>query len=322
MNLNLVQVAICLPARNELQSLKQLLPEIAAVKGRLGAVELHVVVFDDGSVDGTSSDLVDFSSSAYRLSILRSDVTLGKAHALARAFRFARDSRADFIFMMDADGQDDPRYLPRMLEKLTSGAEVVNGRRINREHSWTKREASRIFNGLARALTGVRLLDLNSGLKGFSQDVAAYLENYLYGELHRVILVVLFRVGFRVDEVRVVNRKRTAGKTKYGAARGWRGLFDLLTFEALMRYQSRPGHLIAGIGVMFLSGALLAVLAVAVFGSAVVGLAFSWISLPLLLVGLGTLLLGLGFVADLVRFLGKSPEYPVRVITQMDSPTR
>ena len=307
MSPNHVKVALCLPARNEWQSLQQLLPEIAAVNEKWDSVDLHVVVFDDGSTDGTSSHLGEYPSSSFSLSVVRSSSSVGKTAALAGAFRYARDAGADYIFMMDADGQDDPGYLPEMLATLMSGAEVVNGRRSNRKHSFSKRQSSRLFNGLVRAMTGMSVLDVNSGLKGFTRATAEYLDSYLYGELHRVILVVASWAGFRMSEVRVVNRERTAGTTHYGIARGWRGIFDLLTLQALRSYQSRPGHLFSGLGAVFVVAGVLVALGGFVFtplaGSSISG----WIAVVLIAVGFGVVLVGLGFIAELVLFLSRNP---------------
>lgn len=307
MSPNHVKVALCLPARNEWQSLQQLLPEIAAVNEKWDSADLHVVVFDDGSTDGTASYLGEYPSSGFTLSVLRSPSPVGKTPALAGAFRYARDAGVDYIFMMDADGQDDPHYLPEMLQTLMSGAEVVNGRRSNRKHSFAKRQSSRLFNGIVRAITGLSLLDVNSGLKGFTRAAAEYLDSYLYGELHRVLLVVASWAGFRIGEVRVVNRERTAGTTKYGLARGWRGIFDLLTLQALRRYHSRPGHLFSGLGTVFLAGGVLAVLGGLVLTSAAGDFQSGWIAVFLIAVGFGAVLLGLGFVAELLLFLSRNP---------------
>ena len=302
-----VKVALCLPSRNEWQSLQQLLPEIAAVNEKWDSVDLHVVVFDDGSTDGTASHLGKYPNSGFTLSVVRSPSSVGKTPALAGSFRYARDAGVDYIFMMDADGQDDPRYLPEMLQTLMSGSDVVNGRRSNRKHSFAKRQSSRMFNGLARAITGLPLLDVNSGLKGFTRAAAEYLDSYLYGELHRVLLIVASWAGFRISEVRVVNRERTAGTTKYGLARGWRGIFDLLTLQALRRYQSRPGHLFSGLGAVFLAGGVLAVLGGLVFTPAAGDFLAGWIGVVLIAVGIGAILLGLGFLAELVLFLSRNP---------------
>ena len=309
-----VKVALCLPSRNEWQSLQQLLPEIAEVNEKWDSVELHVVVFDDGSTDGTSSHLGEYPSSGFTLSVGRSPSPAGMSPALAGAFRYARDADAEYIFMMDADGQDDPHYLPEMLETLMSGAEVVNGRRSNRKHSFAKRQSSRMFNGLARAITGLPLLDVNSGLKGFTRAAAEYLDSYLYGELHRVLLVVASWAGFRIEEVRVVNRERTAGTTHYGLARGWRGIFDLLTLQALRRYQSRPGHLFSGLGAVFLAGGVLAVLGGFVFTTGSGDSLSGWIAVVLIAVGIGVVLLGLGFIAELVLFLSRNPTSRLQLV--------
>ena len=316
MSPNLVKVALCLPARNEWQSLKQLLPEIAAVNEKWDSVDLHVVVFDDGSTDGTSSYLGEYPSSGFALSVVRSPSPVGKTPALAASFRYARDADAEYIFMMDADGQDDPRYLPEMLETLMSGAEVVNGRRSNRKHSFAKRQSSRLFNGLVRAITGLSLLDVNSGLKGFARSAAEYLDSYLYGELHRVLLVVASWAGFRIREVRVVNRERTAGTSHYGVARGWRGIFDLFTLKVLRRYQSRPGHLFSGLGAVFLAGGVLAVLGGFVFTPAAGDSLAGWIAVVLIAVGIGLVLLGLGFIAELVLFLSRNPTSRLELVVR------
>ena len=314
MSPNHLKVALCLPARNELQSLQLLLPDIAAVNEKWDSVDLHVVVFDDGSTDGTASHLREYKSSGFTLSVVRSPSSVGKTPALAGAFRYAWDAGAEYIFMMDADGQDDPRYLPEMLERLMSGDEVVNGRRSNRKHSFAKRQSSRLFNGLVRSITGLPLLDVNSGLKGFTRGAAEYLDSYLYGELHRVLLVVASWAGFRIEEVRVVNRERTAGTTHYGLARGWRGIFDLLTLQALRRYQSRPGHLFSGLGAVFLAGGVLAALGGFVFTPVAGDSLSGWIAVVLIAAGIGVVLLGLGFIAELVLFLSRNPTSRLQLV--------
>ena len=311
-----LQVAVCLPARNEWASLQALIPEIAALKEKWELVDLHVIVFDDGSSDGTSTHLRDYATADFHLSVLRSPSPRGKTLALAAGFRYALEAGAEYIFMMDADGQDDPRYLSEMLEKLISGAELVNGRRSNRKHSLIKRQSSRMFNGLVRAMTGLSVLDLNSGLKGFRRGAAEYLSSFLYGELHRVLLVIAFQAGFRIDEVRVVNRARTAGTTKYGAGRGWRGILDLFAWQALARYQTRPGHLFSGLGLVFFFGGFLSLLGGIIALPSVSDPLLAWIAVVLICFGIGVLLVGLGFIAELVLFLSKAPELNYRVVIE------
>ena len=311
-------MALCLPSRNELQSLVQLLPEIVDVSEKWDSVNLHVVVFDDGSNDGTSSYLDKYLSPGFMFSILRSPVPRGKTPALAAAFRYALDAGAQYVFMMDADGQDDPRYLPEMLQTLMSGIEVVNGRRINRRERFPKRQSSQLFNGLIRAITGLSLLDVNSGLKGFSREAAEYLCSFLYGELHRVLLVVVFWAGFRVGEVRVVNRKRTAGASHYGLARGWRGIFDLITLKSLQSYQSRPGHLFAGLGSFFLICALFILVGGFLLPAGAGGFLAGWVGTVALAAGFGSVLLGLGFVSELILFLSRGATSRVQIVVRPD----
>ena len=155
---------------------------------------------------------------------------------------------------------------------------------------------------------------MNSGLKGFTRAAAEYLDSYLYGELHRVLLVVASWAGFRIREVRVVNRERTAGTTHYGIARGWRGIFDLLTLQALRRYQSRPGHLFSGLGAVFLAGGVLAVLGGFVFTPAAGDSLADWIAVVLIAAGIGVVLLGLGFIAELVLFLSRNPTSRLQLV--------
>jgi hypothetical protein len=216
--------------------------------------------------------------------------------------------------MMDSDGQDDPHYLPEMLKTLKSGTEVVNGRRSNRKHSFSRGQSSRLFNGLVRVVTGLPLLDVNSGMKGFTRSAVEYLDSYLYGELHRVLLVVASWAGFRIGEVRVVNRERTAGTSHFGIARGWRGIFDLLTLQALRRYQNRPGHLFSGFGAFFLAGGVLVFFGALVFTPAADDAPLIWIGLALNAAGFGMVLLGLGFVAELVLFLSRNPTSRVELV--------
>ena len=315
MSESILRVAVCLPAHNESASLPSLMDDIEDLAKSWANVALTVIVFDDGSQDGTQEFLESYSGQHFSLLGLRSLARVGKTLGLSYAFAKAKEEGAQYVFMMDADGQDDPQFLPEMLEELRGGADVVNGRRINRQHHWSKRQASRVFNGLVRLITGVDAFDINSGLKGFSREVLDYLDAYLYGELHRVLLVIAVWSGFRVSEVRVTNRPRTAGHTKYGLARGWRGIFDLVTTQFLYRYQSRPGHLFSGIGLVFLTGSAAFVAAGSLFISDGVSSLQGWIAIAFVCLGFGIVSLGLGFLSELTLFLSRNPRRHVYVIT-------
>ena len=297
-----------MPAFNERDKLGPLLGEVSATVSTFDG-QFLVIVADDGSTDGTTEMLKGQSFSGFDLIVVHSSVNVGKAAALKSAIQYAVSRNAWQIVMMDADGQDDPHYLRNMFEELSSGADLVNGRRTNRAHGKIKRLSSRAFNATVRRLTNRQMWDINSGFKGFSQRSAVALLPYLYGELHRVILVVAFWLGLSVSEIEVQNRPRTSGKSKYGLARGWRGLFDLVTIQFLRRYHSRPGHFFSGIGVFLLATG------VTFFALGLVRLDngdafpfggyFPWIGFTAM--AFGVVFISFGFISELMLFLSKNP---------------
>jgi glycosyltransferase involved in cell wall biosynthesis len=306
-------LAVCLPARDEAESLRALLPELDRSLANLGVKQVSVYVFDDGSRDATAEVVGSTRLLNGQLFLIQSRAPTGKAFGLRLCLEAGLESGADAIVMMDADGQDDPAFLVDMLGALRSGFDVVNGRRRNRAHSIRKRVSSRAFNAAVRLSTGYEIWDINSGFKGFSPRAARVLAPYLYGELHRVLIVIAIWLGLSVGEVLVRNRDRFAGQTKYGAARGWRGLFDLASVHFILRYQNRPSHFFGGVGgstmlLGFVAGGL-GLLAV---------LPETYVVTGVVLAGLGFSLVGFGFLADLILFLSKAPASHVTTRTPVE----
>jgi glycosyltransferase involved in cell wall biosynthesis len=161
-----------------------------------------------------------------------------------------RAVRGETILMMDADLQDDPAEIPRLLARLGEGFDVVNGWKQRRLDPWHKVYPSKVFNWLVGALTGLRLHDHNCGLKLFRAEVAAELR--LYGEMHRFIPVLAHARGFRVTELAVNHRLRKHGYSKYGVKRFVRGFLDLLTIRFLTGYGQRPQHVLGAFGLLLL----------------------------------------------------------------------
>ena len=315
----IINVAICLPARNERENLEVLLREIEASLDHPLIGDAKVIIFDDGSSDSTFEHLKSKHFSGFSLYILRSMVRVGKAAALKLAMEEAIRLEADAIVMMDADLQDDPSYIPQLLEALVAGHDVVNGRRVNRQHSLVKKTSSRAFNAVVRSSTGLKMWDINSGYKAYSRSAAQAVVPYLYGELHRVLLVVAVWVGLDVGEIRVLNRQRGSGATKYGLARAWRGIFDMWTIQFLRRYHSNPGHFFSGVGtslvILSLTFFLLGIASLSTFSGPGLIDVPGWVSLGLLLFGIT--FISFGFLAELILFLSKSP--PTSVIRFHDS---
>ena len=317
-------LAICLPAHDEKEGLALLLPEIVAELAVDEFASVTIFVFDDGSRDGTSEYVRGLSLPGVRITLLRSLARTGKSQALNRLLGVALENGATTLVVMDADGQDDPRFLPDMIDSVRAGGELVNGRRRNRAHGLGKRLSSKAFNGVARALTGLTLWDINSGYKAYNRAAAQVLQPYLYGEMHRVVLIVAQWLGLRVGDVPVVNRPRSHGKSKYGIARGWRGIFDLITIQFLRRYHSRPGHFFSGIGTVFAAvGIVLSVVGFALPAHVVnQGLMpeIGVLGAIILLIGAGSF--GVGIIMEFMLFLSKNTTgsmYRVSVVSEADT---
>jgi glycosyltransferase involved in cell wall biosynthesis len=147
---------------------------------------------------------------------------------------------------IDGDLQDDPAEIPRLLAKLEEGFDLVSGWKTRRRDPVTRRVPSRIFNWTASHIAGVRLHDMNCGLKAYRAEVVHGLT--LYGELHRFIPVLAHERGYRVGELPVNHRPREHGRSRYGLERYLRGFLDLLTVTFIGRYRQRPLHLFGGLG--------------------------------------------------------------------------
>lgn len=247
----MTQLSIVVPVLNEVESLRELCAQIDAVAGS-SQIDYEVIFVDDGSTDGSWDLIRDLSAANDRLRGIRFRRNFGKAAALTAGFRIAR---YPLLMMMDADLQDDPAEIPRFLESLNSGYDVVNGWKERRLDPWHKVYPSKVFNGMVSRLTGLSLHDHNCGVKLMRSQVAR--EIRLYGELHRFIPVLAFSRGFRVTELPVHHRSRQFGQSKYGFQRFARGFLDLLTVAFLMGYRQRPQHMLGGIGLFFFGAGIL-----------------------------------------------------------------
>ncbi len=238
------QVSVVLPAYNEADNLVELVPETTAALRDAG-VTFEVVVVDDGSTDGTAEIMRELRSPEVTTVSLRRNA--GKSAALDAGLARVR---GEYVVLMDADGQDDPRQIPRLLAALDADddLDLVTGRRAVRHDRLVKRTTSRLYNRTTSMVTGVSGRDFNSGFKAMRRELATTLE--LYGELHRYIPVLAQWRGYRVGEVDVDHQERRHGVSKFGRARFWRGFLDLITVKFLTTYTGRPFHLFGGLGVV------------------------------------------------------------------------
>jgi glycosyltransferase involved in cell wall biosynthesis len=293
---------VVIPAYNEAENLEVLLPRVLRSAEQIDA-SAQILVVDDGSTDSTSVVLTKLAGDEPRIVWVRQRRNFGKAAALERGFTLAASGGAQYVVMMDADGQDDPAELPKLIERLEAGDDLVTGARLIRRDRFVKRTTSRLYNRTTGWLSGAPGRDFNSGFKAMRVEVANEVAPMLYGELHRYLTVIAHWMGFQVSEVTVEHHPRMYGKSKYGLARFWRGFVDLLTVRFLMSYQNRPSHLFGGFG--FLSFALgsltLAYLTVLKLTGEAIG------GRPLLLAGVLLVVVGIqlqlfGLLAELIVF--------------------
>jgi glycosyltransferase involved in cell wall biosynthesis len=228
-------LSIVVPVYNERATLAALFDECRAVLEPLG-IAFEMVFVDDGSTDGSLDEIAALRARDPRARAVRLRTNLGKSAALAVGFRAARAAR---LITMDGDLQDDPREIPRLLAVLES-ADMVSGWKASRQDSASRVLASRVFNFVSRAVSGIELHDVNCGLKAYRREVTD--EVPLYGELHRFIPLLATWRGFRVAEVAVSHRPRAVGRSRYGWSRALRGAMDLVTVVCLTRYNRRPAH--------------------------------------------------------------------------------
>jgi glycosyltransferase involved in cell wall biosynthesis len=238
------EIGVLLPAYNEADNLGTVVDELAGVLSQHWRA-WRILVVDDGSTDSTPDVCKDLQARHPEFSYVRLRRNFGKSEALRVGFdRVA----GDLVALMDADGQDDPAELPLMVQQIEAGADLVTGRRSVRNDRLVKRTTSRLYNWTTSTVSGVAGRDFNSGFKVMRRAVIGSLE--MYGELHRYIPVLAAWSGFRVREVGVNHRTRLSGRSKFGRSRFWRGFLDLLTVKFLTTYDTRPFHLIGGLGVL------------------------------------------------------------------------
>lgn len=278
-------ISIVIPLHNEERSIALLYEELQAALEPLGQ-EWEAVFVDDGSVDGSFAALTRLHDANENVRVVRLRRNFGKAAALAAGFSQAC---GEIVVTIDADLQDDPAEIPRLLVKLDEGFDLVSGWKTRRRDPLRRRVLSRIFNWVTGRMSGLRLHDMNCGLKAYRAEVVRGMP--LYGELHRFIPVLAQYRGFRVAELPVNHRPREHGRSRYGVERYIRGFLDLLTVSFIGRYRHRPLHLFGGLGLILgLLGA-----AILVYLTVVKALGHAIGERPLLTLGVLLVVVGLQF---------------------------
>jgi glycosyltransferase involved in cell wall biosynthesis len=248
-----MDLSVVLPIYDEVENIVPLLDEIEAALRPTGK-SFEVIAVDDGSKDGTRQLLADEVPKRPYLRVVLFRRNCGQSAAFDAGFRHAS---GDVVVTMDADRQNDPNDIPRLVARLDEGFDVVTGWRKNRKDGMFLRKIpSRIANWIIRRATGTQVHDLGCSLKAYRRHITD--EMRLYGEMHRFISVIAENLGGRVGEVEVNHRPRVAGSSKYGLKRSVKVLLDLMTLSFLHRYHTKPIYVFGGLGLgMWLIGLLL-----------------------------------------------------------------
>ena len=238
-------ISIIVPVLNEEGSLDKFYNETTKSLNEYSNWE--IIFIDDGSDDESYNIMRKLADEDNRVSIIQFFKNFGKADALSEGFKQAN---GDVVITIDSDLQDDPAEIPRLVEKIKEGWDVVSGWKKDRKDPISKRLPSKLFNMVTRFLTGIKIHDFNCGLKAYRRKVVKSID--IYGGLHRYIPAIAGQKGFSITEIAVNHRPREFGETKYGGNRLFHGFFDLFTMLFTGKYFDRPLHFFGSIGLVFI----------------------------------------------------------------------
>ncbi|MHB1131391.1 MAG: glycosyltransferase family 2 protein [Chloroflexota bacterium] len=243
----LLDVSIVIPLLNEEENLERLYLQLDDALAALGRT-YEIVFVDDGSTDDSFAVLETLAQRDEHVRVVRLRRNFGQTAAFSAGFDIARGR---VIITMDADLQNDPADIPRLLDKMAEGYDVVSGWRVKRQDQLVRRKLpSRLANALISRMTGVRLHDYGCSLKAYDREVIKNVK--LYGEMHRFIPALASWMGVRVAEIPVNHRARQFGRSKYGLSRVTRVILDLLLVKFLLNYSTRPIQVFGLAGILSL----------------------------------------------------------------------
>jgi glycosyltransferase involved in cell wall biosynthesis len=310
-----IDVSVVIPLLNEEESLDQLYQQLHEVLDTL-AKSYEIIFVDDGSTDASFKVLKRLHEQDSHVRVIRFRRNFGQSAAFSAGFDFAR---GDVIITMDADLQNDPTDIPRLLAKVDEGYDVVSGWRVRRQDKFvTRRIPSKVANALIGKVTGVRLHDYGCSLKAYRYDVVKNIK--LYGELHRFIPALASWMGTQVAEIPVNHHARQFGKSKYGLTRIVKVMLDLLTVKFLLHYATRPAQIfgLLGMGSLALGslvGIYLAILKI--FFHQSIGNR-PLLLLAVLMIVFGVQLITTGLIGELViRTYYEAQNKPIYVVKEM-----
>lgn len=309
------KLSVVVPVYNEEENLTPLHEKIDAALRNLG-LSYEILYVDDGSRDRSFELLSAIAARDEHAKVIRFRRNFGQTAAMAAGMRYAQ---GEVIIPLDADLQNDPADIPRLLAKMDEGYDVVSGWRKKRQDSEIRKFPSRVANRVISKVTGVHLHDYGCSLKAYRASVIKDVN--LYGEMHRFIPAYAAMVGGKVTEIPVNHHPRLAGKSKYGMSRIFRVILDLLVVKFLGGYNSKPIYFFGGAGMWCVGFAGLCWIIVAVqkWGrfhySTIHENPFFYVGILLILLGFQFLMLGL--IAEMnMRIYFESQRKPPYVVAE------
>ena len=313
-------ISIIVPIYNEQDSLANLYEQVSDVLQALNR-PWELILVNDGSTDRSKDRLDELSARDTAVKVVSLRRNFGQTAAMMAGLDYAR---GDIIIPMDGDLQNDPRDIPRLLDKLEEGFDVVSGWRKDRKDSPVKRVfLSRLANSIISFISGVSLHDYGCSLKVYRKDVIKNIK--LYGEMHRFIPIYASWFGARITEIPVTHHPRRHGQSKYGVERTLKVIFDLMVVKFLSKYSQKPMYIFGAVGlasltISFLSGVW------ALYLKFVEQVSFISTPLPLLVVMTGItgfMCILMGLLAELIiRTYYESQGKPVYLVGETRNITR
>lgn len=241
-------LSIVIPVYNEEGNIKTLVEGIVYTLEKESILDYEIIVVDDGSEDNTFKEVKLLHRTGKNIKVIKFNRNFGKSSALSAGFDTAK---GDIIITMDGDLQDIPEEIPRFIDKINEGYDLVIGWRKKRKDTITKRLFSRIYNILVRVITNVKVHDSDCNYRAFKRDLIN--ELVLYGGLYRYIPSIIESKGYKITEIEVKHMPRKAGKSKYGITNTIKGFLDLITVKYLISYRESPSYLFGSIGLAILT---------------------------------------------------------------------
>jgi len=251
-----IEISVVAPVYNEQENIKPLYEQIT--RSLKGKYNYEIIFVDDGSDDASFENLKKLYETDKNVRVICFRRNFGQTAALSAGFEH---SRGEIIVAIDADLQNDPADIPKMCDKLNEGYDIVSGWRKKRhDNALTRLLPSKIANWLISKITGVKLHDYGCTLKAYRREVIAHTK--LYGEMHRFIPALASWSGAKICEIVVNHKPRVAGIPKYGLARTWKVMLDLITVKFLMSFSTKPIYIFGGLGFISTLGAVVSGLVV------------------------------------------------------------